>query len=280
MHWSIGSNLSQSSSLSYLCALKLLHIYIYIRGRNGGQHSRGSLKQVLSYELVFALLLSGGIFAGNAIIKADVRNLLKTEAIDSTGLYLMWGTAINEEGNYDPNIASDEFFVVNEKYSGDYDLMFQEFMEIGKEWFKQNFSPDLVWQKIKAGFCSEYGFYGAANTSAVEGYASSVDQVLYTPLLLSMLSYMHILYILSCLYAIFMIVQKRIKKADLLIMIILFGYVCVLMISGIQHRYKSLVIPIWCILAGEFLGIVSQNFKRYVDSIRTFLQGKFKLKHE
>ena len=205
---------------------------------------------------------------------------MKTEAIDSTGLYLMWGTAINEEGNYDPNIASDEFFVVNEKYSGDYDLMFQEFMEIGKEWFKQNFSPDLVWQKIKAGFCSEYGFYGAANTSAVEGYASSVDQVLYTPLLLSMLSYMHILYILSCLYAIFMIVQKRIKKADLLIMIILFGYVCVLMISGIQHRYKSLVIPIWCILAGEFLGIVSQNFKRYVDSIRTFLQGKFKLKHE
>ena len=139
------------------------------------------------------------------------------------------------------------------KYRNDYDKLEDVLKQEGIQALKENISFKLLNQRFFEGFSSEYGYFGFTNTSPTEGYAESVVQILQAPVLTAAMVYMQFLYVLSAIGAVMAAVRKRVDKMSFFSAIIIFGYSMILILGAavIQGRYKSLVVPLWCVFAAE-----------------------------
>ena len=249
--------------VAFVCYEAAVHLYPAIRAR---MPFRQMLTRVLSFELAVLLILGVSLYAGQAILENRIESMMKSEVLNATPLYILWGCSADGNGNYDPAVASEvyEEYVIETDH--DYAAALEMVGETAREWLRHNLTPQFWRSKILSAFSTEFGFYSFANSSSVEGYSQMVIGVLQGPLLLSMNSYMCILYIMVIGYILYMLISKRIERLDVYISIVTFGYLLVLMIGGVQSRYKSLILPLLCILAArslwKYIGIIRQLLER------------------
>lgn len=227
-------------------------------------------KKALSYELVFIIAACGGIFAGNAMLNHWVESTLNTDVVNSTGLYLLWGFSTDENGNYDSSVATDIYVELCEQYDNNLEKVFSDIDQLAKEQIKDNASilPQILWQKYRYLFGGEYSYFAIANTSSEEGYSQSLFQALQVPVTAAMEAYMRAMYMLSAFYALIAVFRKKVDKQVLLAAIMLFGYILVLTLGGVQPRYKSLVVPLWCIISAYTIDLIPAMIRQGVIHCR------------
>ena len=78
---------------------------------------------------------------------------------------------------------------------------------------------------------------------------------------------MRIMYIFIGILMIYIIFQKKINKQILLSSIATFGYIAVLLISGVQGRYKSIIVPMMCILSAYCISVIYSEIKCKVSKV-------------
>lgn len=239
----------------FICYESVVHLYPALRAR---LPIKQLWKTVLSGELAFLLILLCGIAATNAALQYSVERMFQTEVVNSTSYYILLGCTVDEDGKYDAynnNVGNKIFSATCEKYENDYTKVFPEIERLAKEQIRKNL-PLLpsIWQaKHEIAFSSEYSYFSFSNTSADEAYKSSVQKTCQIPLPTAMLTMMRLLYAFSALFALVEISGKKISKQMLLAAIIIVGYVLVLILGGVQSRYKSLIVPLWCMISAHAL---------------------------
>ena len=240
---------------AFICYEFALRLYPAIKAR---VPVKEVAKRVMSYELVFVLAAGCFIAAGNGILNSSMNSMLKTRPINNIGIFLTQAYAVDEDGNYDAAAGSKRMEQLYKEYGNDYDQLEDFLKQEGIRTMKENFSFKLLRQRFFTGFGSEYGYFGFTNTSPTEGYAESVVQILQAPVLTAAMVYMQFLYVLSAIGAVMAVVRKRVDKLSFFSAIIIFGYSMILILgaAAIQGRYKSLVVPLWCIFAGTTLSNV------------------------
>ena len=232
----------------FLCYEFTVHFFPALRER---YTIKKLWEKVLSFELAFLAFLLAAIIGSNFILTKWVESTFKTDVINSTGLYLLWAYSVDENDNYDSNVATNIFLELTEKYNNNYEKVFPEIDKLAVEQFKNNLPilPKILAQKFYLVFGSEYGYFGFSNTSVNKEYSQSIVKTLQTPIMAASLVHMRILYLLSAIYAIYAIFNKNIDKQILLAAIIIFGFSLVLLLGGVQSRYKSLIVPEWCLIS-------------------------------
>lgn len=236
----------------YICYESAVHLYPALRAR---LPAKRLWKEILSMEMAFLLILLCGIAACNAVLKHSVEGMLQTETVDSTGYYILVGYSVNENGEYDTNIGNQMLIDTFEKYENDYTKVFPEIERLAKEQLRRNISllPDIWGAKHQRVFGNEWLYYEFSNTSADKDYQLSVGKACSIPITTAMLTMMCLLYVLSAIFALMEITRKRVNKQMLLAAIIIFGYILVLLLGGVQSRYKSLVVSLWCMVSAYTL---------------------------
>lgn len=243
----------------FVCYEIAVHLYPAVRDRIG---MRIAFHDIISYELSFVGAFLILLVASNTILNHSIEKMMKTEVVQSTGLYLLWGYSVNEMGEYDPNVATEVFLDLMEQYDNNLPVVLEEIDGLAIEQIKDNFDllPKIFREKYYLAFGGEYGYFGFSNTSANTEYMESITKVFQKPITAILIAAMRILYVLSLIYAVLSIKDKKINKYMLLLSITIFGYILVLVLGGVQSRYKSLVVPLWCILSAYMFERVRMKF--------------------
>ena len=223
---------------------------------------RIAFRDIISYELSFVGVFLILLVASNTILNYSIEKMMKTEVVESTGLYLLWGYSVNEMGEYDSNVATEVFFDLMEQYENNLPVVMEEIDRLAIQQIKDNFDllPQIFREKYYLVFAGEYGYFGFSNTSASTEYMQSITKVFQKPITAFLIAAMRILYVLSLIYAVLSMKDKKTNKYMLLLAIAIFGYILVLVIGGVQSRYKSLVVPLWCILSAYMFERVRMRF--------------------
>lgn len=244
--------LSVLFSIAFICYECAIYLYPAMRRRIS---LKELWKEIISYELGFIIVLFGGLTVANSVLNAQVESMMKTDVVNSTGLYLLWGASLDENKVYNPDLVTNEFKDMLERYNGDYDKIFSEINKLLPERLKVYIEHPflLLGQKFSVIFWREEGYFDFSNTSPAEEYAQSVDELLRVPTASVMLAHMRLLYLLSALSAVYFLFSRKVDKTVFLTAIVIFGYTLVLLFGGVQTRYKSVVVALWCIIAGYAL---------------------------
>lgn len=250
--------------IAFICYESAMHLYPAIREK---LPIKELWERVISYEMSFLILLSGGIWVGNAALNAQVESMLKTDVVNIMGDYLIYGANMGEDEKstmpYDKEQLMEQYNMDLEKVYSEINKMVPEQM---KKYLEHPFS--LLGRKFGVAFWHELNFFAIANTSASEEYAESVDELLNTPVTSVMLTHMRLLYFLSALCAAYFVFGRKADKMVLLTAIIIFGYVLVLLFGEVQGRYKSLVVPLWCMISGYTVFEVLPEIRQRCQSLR------------
>lgn len=233
--------------VALICYEFAVYIYPAFRAR---MDFKKICKEIISYGVFCISLVCLFVFLGNRLVESSIYSTFKTDVVDSTGFYIYAGFAVDENGKYDSNKISERFMELMEEYNNDQIKVFEKLSEESKQQLKESipYIGQIISDKIEV-LVSEYGYFGFSNTSSDQSYAQSINQTLSSPLLMAATVNMRIMYILSAILMLYLIFQKKINKMILISSIVLFGYIAVLLISGIQGRYKSIIIPLWCIIS-------------------------------
>lgn len=245
--------------IAFICYESAVHLYPAIRAKLSAKEF---WERIVSYELVFFLAISGGLAAGDAILNVQIESMLKVNVVDSTGLYILTGAGLDENG-WNGTLVDEELARLMEQYDGDYERVYSEVNKLIPEWMKNyvNHPFLLLGQKFGVAFWHELNFFAVANSGSEGRYAESVDELLNIPVTSAMLAHMRVLYLLSTICAACFVFSRRTDRMILLAGIAVFGYILVLLFGEVQGRYKSLVVPLWCVISGYTLGELLPRFR-------------------
>lgn len=258
--------------IAFICYELAFSIYPAILSR---VQWKATLRNVISCELIILLMLCCIGAITNKAVESNIENMFKTEVVESnTGYYVYAAFALDENGNYKAELATDRLQELTKEYNGNQvEAMAQMWPEAISQLRSYSFAEVLEILKMKVSvITSEYGYWGFSNTSANEEYKNSIASILQAPVLQSAISYMRVIYLLSMLGGLVIVFQKRVNKSMVFMMIIVFGYLCLLLVSYAQGRYKSNILPLWFMIASYFVCAELPNIvaciRKYRDSIK------------
>lgn len=227
-------------------------------------------QNIITCELTVLLLVCCVGVITNKALESSIENMFKTEVVESnTGYYIYAGFALDEEGHYRAELATERLQELTKENNGNQvEAMAQMWPEAISQLRTYSFSEVLEILKMKIDvITNEYGYFGFSNTSANEEYKNNIVNILQTPVLQSARSYMQIIYLISVLGGLAIIFQKRTSKSIVFMMIIVFGYLCLLLVGYAQGRYKSNILPLWFMVVSYFVCI---GFPNIVCDIRKY----------
>lgn len=234
--------------VAFICYEVAVYLYPALRKK---MQLKKLWHNILCYELAFLSVLLITISAGNVLLTNRVESVIKTDVINSTGMYLFWGYSVDENGNYAPSCATNVLVELQKHYDNDLQKVYADIDYLAKEQIRNNFSllPKIFYQKYRSAVGCDYDFFAIANSSPDSTYAQSVYNTLMYPIVAATEVHTRTWYLISALYAILAILRKKTDKQTFLASLIIFGYLLVLVLGGTQARYKSLVIPLWCFVS-------------------------------
>ncbi len=197
------------------------------------------------YISYFILIFIGIYLTTNYVLNKSIQNYIKTETVNSSSSYLIWGYSVNDKGDYDPEyIYSDIYSKLYDKYSGNLKLVFEDLDKIAKKTIKSNvrYLPKIWYQKFRIALDDDAAFFNWANTS------NNPQKVLnnlndYDDYLLIANTFMAFIYFMISILCIIFIFKSEHKKELSIILLMLVGYIAILVLGGVQPRYKAIIFP-------------------------------------
>lgn len=213
-------------------------------------------------------------------LKVDIKAFLKTDTVNSTPFYIFLGSTVDDEGNYSDHIGFIESAKIYEKYGEDQEGAMNEFSRLAKEQIYRNrrLIPKILLQKYQYTMASEYSYWGFANTSSIDEYTEELNKIILPFFFLIGNSYLLILYLGIFLAAIFLICNKKVNYDMSILSLIIIGYLSVLIFGAVQGRYKSLIMPLMCILAAYGFTFLNQRVGKLIRDICNYNYGFYKNK--
>lgn len=201
-------------------------------------------KYYLFFIITFICINSGA----NYILNNSVEKLIKLSVKDSSSMYMLWGYSLNEEGIYDSNyIYTPKMAELSKKYQNDYNLILKDLDKIASDNLKQNvkYLPKIWIAKFRIAFNNEMDYFSFANTSKD---SEIISNKYYNKVCLITNSFMALNYLMIVLFCIYEYRNKIFEKKSYIILLMIMGYLAILILGGVQSRYKSLISPQFFIL--------------------------------
>lgn len=272
---SVLVNLFKPLSILFLVAFVCVEIACRIWPNLKSWKQLCSTIKVNSFRWVlFIVTFIGFSMLQTAIVNNSIEKMFRVEVVNSQPMYLLWGYSVNQYGNYDPNVADPIMNDVFEKYNGDLPKAMEELDTLAKQTIRKNlpYLPKILQTKFQILFNSEESYWWFANTAETPEYTQAVNTIIKTPFLSSAISFMWLLYFFVAVNAINNMMSKYISKFTLINAIVTWGYILVLLLGGVQGRYKSLIVAPLCIMAAmgvyDFVGFINKS-KGYFLKVRS-----------
>lgn len=241
----------------------------------------GNYKNIKSYfkqNYKFLLFILISFFTLNfsfaKITNVYVENNIKLSIKNSSSMYLLWGYSVDKNIKYSSNYVYDRVMPdLNEKYNNDYDLILKELSVVAKDNFKKNikYIPNIWNDKFVILFEFE-DYYYWANTS--KNKEKIYDESFNTYTVISA-AYAGIMYISIIILALILIFKKNkdktMTKNGIIILLMIAGYLAILILGGVQSRYK-------CLISIQFAIISAISLNQLVSIIANFNSKHFSIK--
>jgi hypothetical protein len=195
---------------------------------------------------------------------------MKNKVVDSTPLYMMWAYSVDQEGRYQPDVATRKYEELCVKYNQNMVKVMDELKALAIQQIKDNtaYIPAILLKKLDIGFADESGFWVFSNTSPDEEYQAALEKTVKELFLAISTAAMLMLYLLMMACGVAAVVVKKGRRGWIVAGITIFGYILVLVLGGVQSRYKSLIIPLMCIVAA----VGFENLLAIVKNRRSILK--------
>ena len=180
------------------------------------------------------------------LLNSSIKNTLKVDTVDSTPMYLLWGYSVDKEGNYNPRVADRIIDEVLSRNNYDLPVAMEEMGQLAKEQLKENakFIPKILISKFGILFGSEYGFWDFSRYGTDAAYSQSLQTIVESPFLAASMSFATVAYLLSAITSIIVACSKTYSKGLIWCDLIILGYSAVLLLGGVQDRYKALMLAL------------------------------------
>lgn len=208
-------------------------------------------KKNILYIILFLIISFGALNLENKLLNEAVENTINTKVIDSTGLYMLWGYSINEKGDYDSTPANKVYDNLLKKYNNDVSKAMIETNEFAKIQFKNNikYLPKIIWQKFRIAYYTEKDIFSWANNSDNQSYSQGLREKYLKIYIAVANSYMTIILIMTAVSLLNESRKKEVNNFVVVLALIITGFTCVLVFGGVQPRYKTLILSVFCLLA-------------------------------
>lgn len=206
--------------------------------------------------VVLAISVTGTVNYGN---KALLENYIKTDVQQATSFYFLWGYSVDHNGNWDSHAADD---VINEAFAqAEHMSDVVAFADQAAEaTLKKNINllPAILWQKFRLLFSSDHWslYWGLTNDNNALSVWLNENYYIFGGI-------QTVLNSLSLLVIPFSILRKR--KLSIFMSLGWTGYICFLLLAGVQTRYRYIMLPFQLVLTGigymEWKGLFYDKYK-------------------
>ena len=251
--------------LVFVCSEILINIFGNLK--NIKKYFKLNWKYLSFFIISFLIINTSITQMANLITEKNIKMTIK----DSSGMYLLWGYTLNENKEYDSNYIYNQIMPeLLKKYEYDYDKVLSELSIIAKQNLKNNikYIPNIWEAKFKILFANEGDYFSFANTN--EKYSEKLSLNYYNDYIVVSNSFMGITYILICISCIGSIITEKSNKETSIIYLMIIGFIAIVILGGVQSRYKSLISVQFFIMAA--IGI------EYLWSIINLVKIKIKKK--
>ncbi len=226
--------------LSIYMVLVYFGIFVFYGLSNKDQIKENIMKLVLVVILFFGF--SGVV---TSYINNSIESKYKIEVVDATPLYLTWGYSFNPDTNiFDSNYLYNKYWG-EILISNDYNLedSLDEMHKVFEDEMKNNYMnlPRIFYEKANIVFGNDISFFSWCNTNPEY---NNIYQVKYNNFIGSVLNaFISVIYLLSMILGFYGIFSKKDDKALSLVFLMIMGYIAILILGGVQPRYKILIFP-------------------------------------
>lgn len=273
LYWISVVHLLILASINYFKPLSVFGILVFLGTEvlyygipilGNKERRKQYFKKSVPYVLGMIILFFGIGFLFQSGLKKEIKKTTNMEVVDSTGLYLLWAYSLNEEKHYDPNVGTDILSEAMVKYSYDLDQIMADLNEKAKAQFINNlpYLPRILQEKFMILFKDDGDIFGFSNFSNNEAHEALMRDQYYYPFVNVSGAFWGILFLL-----IVVSLLKEVRKNDknpfiIVLSLMLIGYFFILLLGGVQSRYKVLDSVPFCILAATcFSGFMEKNKK-------------------
>lgn len=188
--------------------------------------------------------------AGSKILTVWTENFIGRDVVGSTWTYLYAGSVMDEHGAWDSIKSNDKVIEIYAAYDRleDQQQMFQK-MAIEEVSKNKGKLPLLLLDKYYEAVNSEGASFFWANTNSQDGYAEKLDAVLGLPFYFAANGYYLLLLVLALCNGVFQLLPNFKQVHVFSIALTVTGFLCVLVLSVVQGRYKLVIMPYFVLLA-------------------------------
>lgn len=256
-----------------LVILYLLVLIFYIIGT----YDKNEKKELVFVSIIYIVSFLICFFVSSKILSTWVESFIQRETVDSTWLYVYCGSVMKEDGTMDNTKANEVIEEVFRQYDNIEDQMkvFKE-MAIQQIMENKNKLPILWLDKYKEAMGYEGATWFWCNTNNEDSYGDKLNEVLGLEYYFIANQYYLIILFLITLSAISQLIPRLRNKNVFFLFLSVSGFIGILVISGVQSRYKLIVMPYIVMIAGYGLDSVSY----IASSINiTYNQAFFNFRH-
>lgn len=203
---------------------------------------------------------------GSKTLTVWVEHYVQQNVIDSTWTYVYSGITMNNDGTLDSKRGNDKVVEVYEAYEN---LEEQQAVlkELTLEEIRKNGRklPLLFLDKYKEAINSEGATWFWTNTNSQAGYAEKMDEVFGFKFYFTANGYYLLLLIFVLCNSIFQMLPRYKNVFVYSITLTIAGFICILVLSGVQSRYKLILAPYFMMLSAcgleNFMDKLSQPLR-------------------
>lgn len=199
-----------------------------------------------AYTLSFMLSFS----CSSKLLTVWVENYIQQEVTEATWLYIYVGVVTDEAGNLDSARANEEVVRVMKEYD-DTGQQMKVLKEMALEEIKHNIRkiPRLLFNKYKVAVNNEGMTWSWANTNEQNGYNTKLQEILWRPYHFYANGYYFwiLLMVVGC--GILQLFPRHRNDNALMPALVIAGFLAIQILSGVQARYKLILMPFYMMLA-------------------------------
>jgi len=219
---------------------------------------------------IFAGVFIAVFLAGTMLVRLETRRVFHVNTYSSTGKFMVFAWATNDDGWYDHGVAFAKFNRLMTENDYNLPLVLNEMSQYAREVFREANLPNVLWQKARLTFGDE-GVLGWTFHSYDPAHSAAARRVLERPLWIGFTAHIFVIMSLAAAGVFFAIfdkqntpcasplppdeIAKQSPKSNQNRAVILFlittiiGCTLVLLLGIAQARYRLLLYPQLSILA-------------------------------
>lgn len=238
-----------------LVLLYILVFLFYILGT----YEKNEKKELFFVGVIYIVSFLICFYVGSKILSVWVEKSIQCETVDSTWLYVYCGSVMKEDGTIDNAKANEVIAEVFQQYENIDDQM-QIFKEMAIQQIVENKSkiPILCLDKYKEAMGYEGATWYWCNTNNENGYGDKLNEVLGLEYYFIANQYYLIILFLIILSGISQMIPSLRNKNVFFLFLSVSGFIGILVISGVQSRYKLIVMPYLMMIAAYGLDAISK----------------------